>query len=513
MWRSLQEVDEGNGGSLGLVVGNFSSFLFPNETTGINNNGIDLFSDMTLDDNSTDYNSTNTTTGNSTAVSVTSESEILRATFSTYGSAMLVILLVFCWARQRYPRVFNLRNWVEDRKTDLADNQYGFFSWLWQLYLIPDERMMMECGMDSVCFVRICSMGLKLCLVGMFCGTFLMPVYATAPWVEETKNVTDSIVELTTAHVGPGSPRLVATALAAYVFFGFAMWLILTELEDWFIPMRHKFLMRAQPRNYAVFVRNIPIEYQSNRGLEHFFSRCLGVDASDIEAHIGLTTKHRKNAVGDREETLHKLEHALAEKEILGITPTHKVQRGLVPGVSVPGLGDKVDSITFFARELAEENQDVAGRIERLEDVADEVLDLVAAQSHEDCDFNITDEEEVGFFSFVKSSAQNAASNVKGGATALTAGTTDFVASAANQAINLVNSDEDGNTLSGGFVVFKKLAQTQAALQMIHHGETSLFVPLQEYSVVSTALSIESFSNFFPCFELFCRETLYHGSH
>ena len=486
MSRFLQWVSPETGGAvLGVVVTNGSSLFFPNtnETGGSTNNNANNEEDWswlsatTTTSDSYYSNSTNSTSDNNSTDTggdeedpEPSDSAILRATFTTYGIALLVILLVFCWARQRYVKVYNLRNWVDDRKTALADNAFGFFSWAWQLYLIDDERIMMECGMDSVCFVRICSMGLKLSLMGMFCGCFLMPVYASAHEMEETKNVTDSIVELTTAHVGPGSPRLVATALAAYVFFGYTIYLILTELEQWFIPMRHKFLMKVQPRNYAVFVRNIPPEYQTNRALEHFFSRCLGVDSSHIEAHIGLTTKNLKTAVAARDATLLKLERALAEKEILGITPTHKEKGGLVPGVAIPGMGQEVNSINFYARQLAEQNQDITKQIERLEDVVGEELDLVAAESNESCEFDQIDEEEVGFLSFVRSRASNAAGTVTGSAGAIAGGATNLVGSAATQAISLIATGDDGSTLPGGFVVFRKLAQAQMALQMLHHG-------------------------------------------
>ena len=98
-------------------------------------------------------------------------------------------------------------------------------------------------------------------------------------------------------------------------------------------------------------------------------------------------------------------------------------------------------------------------------------MDLAAAESYESDGIDDADGEEVGFLSFVKSRASDAAGNVTGGATALTSGATNLVGSAATQAINLIASGEDGDTLPGGFVVFRKLAQAQTALQMIHHGK------------------------------------------
>lgn len=90
------------------------------------------------------------------------DSQVLRDTMMVYGSTMVVIVLLFCWARRRFPKVYNLRNWVDSIKTSLADEQYGFFSWIWGVYMVTDDELLDECGMDALCFVRIAQMGFKL---------------------------------------------------------------------------------------------------------------------------------------------------------------------------------------------------------------------------------------------------------------------------------------------------------------------------------------------------------------
>jgi hypothetical protein len=56
------------------------------------------------------------------------DGSVLRDTFTVYGSILLVIFFAFCWLRRKYPRAYNVRNWVEDIKTPLAKDQFGFFS-------------------------------------------------------------------------------------------------------------------------------------------------------------------------------------------------------------------------------------------------------------------------------------------------------------------------------------------------------------------------------------------------
>jgi hypothetical protein len=46
------------------------------------------------------------------------DSEVLRNTFMIYGSIMIVIFFLFCYVRQRFPRPYSLRAWVEDLKVN-----------------------------------------------------------------------------------------------------------------------------------------------------------------------------------------------------------------------------------------------------------------------------------------------------------------------------------------------------------------------------------------------------------
>ena len=97
-----------------------------------------------------------------------------------------------------------------------------------------DDEIADSCGLDALCFLRTLWMGKKICLVGMLTSLWLIPVYATAESSKETDKITDWVVRITVSHVPPGSPRLVATVLSAYVCFGYTMYLIVQEFE-WFI--------------------------------------------------------------------------------------------------------------------------------------------------------------------------------------------------------------------------------------------------------------------------------------
>ena len=107
------------------------------------------------------------------------------------------------------------------------------------LFQFNDDEIAEHCGLDALCFLRTLEMGKKICLVGMLNSLWLIPLYATAESSPDTDKITDWVVRITVSHVPSGSARLVATVLAAYVAFGYTMYLILQEFE-WFIGKRDK---------------------------------------------------------------------------------------------------------------------------------------------------------------------------------------------------------------------------------------------------------------------------------
>ena len=102
------------------------------------------------------------------------------------------------------------------------------------LQKFTDDEIMEQCGLDSLCFLRTLQMGAKLCLVGVFNSLWLIPLYATADESVETANIDDAIVASTVANIPAGSARLIGTALASYLLFGYAMYLIMVDFK-WFI--------------------------------------------------------------------------------------------------------------------------------------------------------------------------------------------------------------------------------------------------------------------------------------
>lgn len=148
-------------------------------------------------------------------------------------------------------------------------------------------------------------MGYKLCLLGVANSLWLFPLYAA----RAKSSISDAIVQITVSNLPAESPRLVGTVLAAYSLFGYTMYLIVKEFE-WFTAMRHKFLKVPKPRNYTVYVRNIPPEYRTNQGLESAFSQSFSGN-SVLEARLRIKANNLAGQVKKREDCLFRLETAV----------------------------------------------------------------------------------------------------------------------------------------------------------------------------------------------------------
>ena len=298
------------------------------------------------------------------------EGMVLRSTCKVYGSIFLGLFTVFCFLRQRYPLLYNVRSWAPELKCDLAMDQHGFIRWLWELYFVKDDVILDQCGMDALCFLRVLFFGVKLSCVGILNAMWLMPVYASAQYMDDS---TSKLVRLSTSYVPSGSKRFIATVVAAYIIFGFTMYLILNEFK-WYTGFRHKFLMKRTPRNYAVYVTGIPDEYRSSYALTDYFRQCFS-RAGVLEAQVTMEIPDLERTVEKRRMVAQNLAHAVDLENIKGIKSIHRSVRLRSGKISTE------DSITIYQTELDKLNKEVADGIRKVKFVNDRFL-LAFERSH-----------------------------------------------------------------------------------------------------------------------------------
>jgi len=255
-------------------------------------------------------------------VITSNDSEIIRGTLRVYGSIYLACMLLYVLLRKRYPKLFNIRSWARNNQSRLACLQeYGWFSWFWRVFRVTDLELQDECGLDAVCFLRALRFGRQLTYLGCFNAIWLIPLYRTAPESSDTAYLEDRFVLISISNLPTSSNRFLATVIAAYLTYFYAMYLIFHETK-WFTSQRHRFLAKKKPRNYAVYVSGIPEAYRSSHQLENYFRQCSSQHAV-LEAHICRDTPKLDSKVARRLKVVQQLEHAVAEEKRTGKTAQH----------------------------------------------------------------------------------------------------------------------------------------------------------------------------------------------
>lgn len=456
----------------------------------------------------------NGTAGNETVVSPR-DSVIIASTLRTYGSLYLVLIVIFCFVRVKYPRAYNVRSWSPLVKSSLAaKDHFGAISWFWNVWFVSDEDFLEHCGMDALAFTRIYRFGIRIALVGMFNSLWLMPVYGSAPKTGANEHITDHLAMVTVGHIPPGSPRFLATVIAAYIQFGAIMYLLLKEFE-WFTANRHKYLSEAKPRNYTVYVSHIPEEYRTSAKLLDYFRSCFSPDAV-LEAHVALKIPTLEKEFQGREGLVNKLEHAINVEEVTGKTPTHREMMVNVNSIDsyteqlnesneiikdlITDINQKNNPYSFkndleaeggsvrfdgghsvSERSLStlETNPDISSHYHPNLEKVPEVVEGSASNllEHSEQSVSILEDSDKstvgqsGLDNSEKSAHRLMLSSIKSArqkVTGTVGGVAGNIGGVASKGLSFVMRSEDGEAREAGFVTFSNLKSQQAALQQIH---------------------------------------------
>ena len=115
--------------------------------------------------------------------------------------------------------VYNLKKSYEHMYIPLASRPFGMFSWMWSVFIVQYDDIAEQCGMDAVTTIRLFEFGVKISLVAVLNSVYLFPIYKYLGNVVVDDNAKEfSLSNLPTSH-----PGLIATTIAAYIFFFAAM--------------------------------------------------------------------------------------------------------------------------------------------------------------------------------------------------------------------------------------------------------------------------------------------------
>jgi hypothetical protein len=291
----------------------------------------------------------------STTSTPPNQTKLIKDTCTLYLSIFGVLFIIFLIVRPLFPKVYNFKKSSTKFNVPVANDSFGSISWLWKVFDITDENIREQCGMDALAAIRVLQTGVKLSLVGVFNSIFLFPIYSM---LGNGSRPNDLMYSLSLSDMGKNNSGVYATAVAAYILFGAAMYFIVQDLK-WFTAHRHAFLSKKSAQNLSVYLSGLPPEMQTNKAVSRFFQRCFSRDAV-AEAHVALITPQLDKKVAERDALIPKLEHGINVVNVKHTQPSHKTKKiG----------GEKVESVPFWSQLISELNGDIELRHHSIESV------------------------------------------------------------------------------------------------------------------------------------------------
>ena len=410
------------------------------------------------------------------------DTEIVRQTCAIYVTIFALLFILFLVVRLRYPKIYNLKKSYPDLHVPIAENSFGSIDWMWKVFSINYEDISELCGMDAATTIRLLEMGVKLSLVGVFNSVFLIPVYAFSG--PNVVGEADPVKGVSLSNLEQGHNGMIATTVAAYIFFMSAMFFIEKEFE-WFTSHRHAFLSKKRIENYTVFLSGLPPDMQTNESIREYFAKCFAHDAV-ADVHVALTIPNLEKKVAKRDALLPKLEHARNILQFQGVTPMHR---------SKMCMGSKVESIPAYEEEIEELNEEIGCDIDRIQTIqgngrgksgsrvvgggeADGGGDPPALQTTESREFLDTTVQNEEASKKKEGKESLLPSKKKEGKESLVAKYKSSMESGVST-IKLLLKGEDGTPRNAAFVSFKDLTSSNLARQAVHNHEPWGMVPAE----------------------------------
>ncbi|CAN1855325.1 CSC1-like protein At4g02900 [Linum perenne] len=151
-----------------------------------------------------------------------------------------------------------------------------FLNWMPAALRMPEPELIDHAGLDSVVYIRIYLMGLKIFVpITVLAWAVLVPVNWTGGTLEKLKDLTFSNIDkLSISNIADNSPRYWAHTVMAYVFTFWTFYVIYNEYKV-VANMRLQFLAGESRRadHFTVLVRNVPADPDESVAdhVEHFF--------------------------------------------------------------------------------------------------------------------------------------------------------------------------------------------------------------------------------------------------
>jgi len=227
--------------------------------------------------------------------------------------------------------------------------------WWSDTWNVSQAELLRCVGLDSYMFLRFLRLGARMASIGTGLSLILIPIYATG---NATGAWTLQFNRLTLARVEQGSSRLWATTFCWWSFIAFVLYEFWTEWKL-FYRNRHDFVANGDPDTpldfcYAIRVEQLPLELRTREALFAYFERIFPTKVR--QATVYLETGLLEKLCNERQIAIECVEKAVAFTRVYPYKPR---PRATIGGLCFRGVGEEVDAIEHFSREIERLNEEV----------------------------------------------------------------------------------------------------------------------------------------------------------
>ena len=263
----------------------------------------------------------------------------------------------------------------------LPEASFVPFNWVRPVFSVSWSSVRRTAGLDAYFFLRFIRMMVRITFVSTFwAAVILVPVFATGP------NGAKGWYHMSMSNINAESWRMWVPVIFMYFFSAFIFFVMKQEYFH-FMELRMDFLGRDRKgrnvdpqHHYSLLVENVPLELRSDRALFDYFDNLFPGKVHSTSVIMKLP---ELEALSQRRlRVTRRLEKSIAYYHSTGERPSHVLGRARINicGIDMapldctfsralpivvpehgayPPRGARVDSISYYTRDLAECNREL----------------------------------------------------------------------------------------------------------------------------------------------------------
>ncbi|KAG0034795.1 hypothetical protein BGZ81_003199 [Podila clonocystis] len=276
------------------------------------------------------------------------------------GCVGLAIFVVFCIVRHWNRKIYQPRTYLVPAEVRSPVLPTGIFSWVTSSFKVTDNELLDRIGLDAYMYLRFLRMSAIL-----FGGFTLIAIPILIPINVINGVGSGGLGDMTIGNVAQAW-RFWFHLILTIVFCAASIVMLWREMYE-YTRRRHAYLLSDKhaktPQSSTILITALPKGLNSEEALYNIFKRFEGgprkIWLNKDPKNLIKLCEERDNAAMKLEAAEYNYIRSAYGKRTKKDPEVKEPQRPLGKVATIPGLGDKVDLIEFYTKQLSELNQEV----------------------------------------------------------------------------------------------------------------------------------------------------------